>query len=261
MTLFKKTITLDIETIPNLELAAQMYSWENPDEYEDQFDRKVRGGFPPIHLHKIVSISALIVDQSGDDIAVDLINMNSKDNTEAEILSQFLKLMSHDDFVTITWNGARFDLPVMQNRYTNLISTVDKTSWFSTAQFTDRVLHYDLKNELYSHFGDAKAPSLADHSVVCNLPGKLGIMGAKVWDAYKAGDIQGIADYNDIDVINTHFCFLRHKQVMFNEDVSKEFTAILKTLASLAKSNSLIKTWVKGLSKDWRKLFIKDSSK
>ena len=41
------------------------------------------------------------------------------------------------------------------------------------------------------------------------FPGKMVMSGAKVWDAYQSGDIKGIRDYCESDVLNTWLVYLR----------------------------------------------------
>jgi predicted PolB exonuclease-like 3'-5' exonuclease len=41
------------------------------------------------------------------------------------------------------------------------------------------------------------------------LPGKLGMDGAGVWDAYQAGKLAEIRNYCETDVVNTYLNYLR----------------------------------------------------
>jgi predicted PolB exonuclease-like 3'-5' exonuclease len=45
--------------------------------------------------------------------------------------------------------------------------------------------------------------------MLLNLPGKLGMSGDKVWDAYLDGQLKSIRDYCETDVLNTYLIFLR----------------------------------------------------
>jgi len=68
--------------------------------------------------------------------------------------------------------------------------------------------HLDLMEVMAMYNGRANAP-LDDLAKLCGFPGKLGMDGSKVWDAYKAGNIQDIRDYCETDVANTHLVYLR----------------------------------------------------
>ena len=41
------------------------------------------------------------------------------------------------------------------------------------------------------------------------FPGKLGMDGSKVWEAWQSGEIAGIRDYCETDVMNTYLVLLR----------------------------------------------------
>ena len=54
----------------------------------------------------------------------------------------------------------------------------------------------------------ANAP-LDQIAQLMGLPGKLGMDGSAVWDAYQAGKIADIRNYCETDVANTYLVFLR----------------------------------------------------
>jgi predicted PolB exonuclease-like 3'-5' exonuclease len=56
--------------------------------------------------------------------------------------------------------------------------------------------------------GRMTAP-LDDIATLLGFPGKMGMDGSKVWDAYQAGDILGIRNYCETDVLNTYLVYLR----------------------------------------------------
>ena len=53
----------------------------------------------------------------------------------------------------------------------------------------------------------ANAP-LDDLAKLFGFPGKLGMDGSKVWEAWQAGKAAEICDYCETDVINTYLCLL-----------------------------------------------------
>jgi 3'-5' exonuclease len=61
---------------------------------------------------------------------------------------------------------------------------------------------------LAMYSGRANAP-LDQMAQLCGFPGKLGMDGSKVWQAYLDGEIQAIRDYCETDVANTHLVYLR----------------------------------------------------
>src|SRR5579864_7208538 len=50
---------------------------------------------------------------------------------------------------------------------------------------------------------------LDDLARLAGLPGKLGMDGSKVWDAYQDGKIESIRNYCETDTANTYLLFLR----------------------------------------------------
>ncbi len=60
--------------------------------------------------------------------------------------------------------------------------------------------------------GRANAP-LDDLAKLCGFPGKLGMDGSRVWEAYKAGKIEEIRNYCETDVANTHLVYLRFQRM------------------------------------------------
>jgi predicted PolB exonuclease-like 3'-5' exonuclease len=59
---------------------------------------------------------------------------------------------------------------------------------------------------------------LDDIAQMLGLPGKLGMDGSKVWDAYQAGKLNEIRDYCETDVLNTYLVYLRFELLRGNLD-------------------------------------------
>jgi predicted PolB exonuclease-like 3'-5' exonuclease len=49
--------------------------------------------------------------------------------------------------------------------------------------------------------------------MLLGLPGKLGFSGDKVWDAWLAGNLVGIRQYCETDVLNTYLVYLRFEMM------------------------------------------------
>ena len=54
---------------------------------------------------------------------------------------------------------------------------------------------------------------LDEVAVMLGLPGKMGMSGAKVWDSFQAGDLAGIRNYCETDVLNTYLIYLRFEMI------------------------------------------------
>lgn len=66
------------------------------------------------------------------------------------------------------------------------------------------------------------------------LPGKLGIGGAKVWEAYQAGKLAEVRNYCEADVVNTYLIFLRFQMmrgVLTAEQHKAQCEVVRSTLA------------------------------
>jgi hypothetical protein len=68
--------------------------------------------------------------------------------------------------------------------------------------------HLDLMDVLSGFQGRARA-SLDEVAGLLGFPGKLGLSGDKVWDAYLAGELAAVRRYCETDVLNTYLIYLR----------------------------------------------------
>ncbi|MDP1705410.1 MAG: 3'-5' exonuclease, partial [Sulfurimicrobium sp.] len=68
--------------------------------------------------------------------------------------------------------------------------------------------HLDLMDLMALYQPRANAP-LDQIAQLCGFPGKLGMDGSKVWDAFQNGEIIAIRNYCETDVVNTYLVFLR----------------------------------------------------
>ena len=68
------------------------------------------------------------------------------------------------------------------------------------------------------------------------FPGKLGMDGSKVWDAWQAGQIADIRDYCETDVVNTYLVYLRFQLMrgaLTREQHEREVELVRATLAGI----------------------------
>jgi predicted PolB exonuclease-like 3'-5' exonuclease len=126
----------------------------------------------------------------------------------------------------VTWNGGGFDLPVLH--YRSLLHGVSAPHYWDTGEL-DREFkwnnylnrfharHTDLMDVLSGYQGRATA-RLDDIAQMLGLPGKLGMDGSQVWDAYQAGKLAEIRDYCETDVLNTYLVYLRFELIRGNLD-------------------------------------------
>jgi hypothetical protein len=117
----------------------------------------------------------------------------------------------------VSWNGGGFDLPVLHYRamvhgiaaprYWDL-GEDDKDFKWNNYISRYHMRHLDLMDVLAMYSGRANAP-LDEIAQLCGFPGKLGMDGSKVWQAFLNGEVKAIRDYCETDVANTHLVYLR----------------------------------------------------
>jgi predicted PolB exonuclease-like 3'-5' exonuclease len=97
--------------------------------------------------------------------------------------------------------------------------------------------HVDLMDVLSMYQARASAP-LDEMAKLCGLPGKLGMEGSAVWDAWCSGAIAGIRNYCETDVANTYLLFLRFQRLRGVFDAARyaqECALVRSTLARAAE--------------------------
>ena len=93
----------------------------------------------------------------------------------------------------------------------------------------------------------AAAP-LDQVATMLRLPGKMGMSGAKVWDAFQAGDLAGIRNYCETDVLNTYLVYLRFELLrgrLTPGALEEECQRVRDTLSQEAKPhfNAFLAAW------------------
>jgi len=201
----KSIIVWDLETVPDLAAAARMLDLPNAADAEVR--EALGSGFPKHPLHKIVCIGALIASRQPEGWRVDaLCAPHIGERTEAELISSFVEKIGQLRPQLITYNGHRFDLPVL--RYRAMVNRVaagglEVRPYFH--RFTDDAL--DLCDALGS-FGPAKV-KLDEISKILGLTGKPeGVDGSRVDEMVQAGQVEEVARYCESDVLNTYRVWL-----------------------------------------------------
>src|SRR5690606_13439081 len=67
--------------------------------------------------------------------------------------------------------------------------------------------------DVLSGFQGRGRVSLSSMALLLGLPGKLGFSGAQVWDAWQAGNLSGIRNYCETDVLNTYLVLLHFERM------------------------------------------------
>lgn len=217
-------LVFDIETIPDV--AGIRRLWDIDPAVDDaavaelaaQRRRQATGSdFLPTHLHRVVAISCALRERDG----VRVWSLGAAGDGEAALVKRFFDGIDKYTPQLVSWNGSGFDLPVLHyralmhgvvaSRYWDL-GEDDREFKFNNYLARYHTRHIDLMDLLASYQNRAFAP-LDEIAQLNGLPGKLGMDGSKVWDAWREGKIGAIRDYCETDVANTYLLFLRFQRM------------------------------------------------
>jgi len=237
-------LAFDIETVPDV--AGLRRVWDLDPEVSDaavvdlvsQRRRQATGSdFMPPHLQRVVAISCAL--RSGDGVQV--WSLGAAEDAEAALVARFFDGIERYTPQLVSWNGSTFDLPVLHYRafvhgvpgarYWDLGDN-DRDFRFNNYQSRFHTRHVDLMDALAGYQNRAWAP-LDDMARMCGLPGKLGMDGSKVHDAFQRGEIEAIRAYCETDAANTYLLFQRFQLIRGVLDAS-----------AYAREVALFRDWV-----------------
>ena len=240
-------LVFDIETVPDIaglrtlyELGAEI---SDADVAAMAFQRRRQASgndFLQLHLHRVVAIACVLRERD----SVRVWSLGEPSDSEGALIQRFFDGIEKYTPQIVSWNGGGFDLPVMN--YRGLIHGVRAPRFWDQGE-DDRDFkwnnyisryhsrHLDLMDLLAMYQPRANAP-LDAMAQLMGLPGKLGMSGDKVWDAYQSGNLVQISRYCQTDVVNTYLVFLRFQQMrgMLTPDQHQEQCEFIR--ATLAKS-------------------------
>ncbi|GBG12547.1 3'-5' exonuclease [Novimethylophilus kurashikiensis] len=240
------TLVFDIETIPDTAGIARLNDLPPDTPAADIaslafHQRRQQNGtdFLQLHLQRVVSISCAL--REGENFKV--WTLGSPEDGEAQIIKRFFDGIEKYTPQIVSWNGGGFDLPVLH--YRAMLHGIqaprywdlgDDDREFKWNNYISRyhMRHLDLMDVISMYQPRACAP-LDEVAQLCGFPGKLGMDGSKVWDAFQRGEIEGIRNYCETDVANTHLVFLRFqlmRGVLTQDAYQREINLVRETLAS-----------------------------
>jgi 3'-5' exonuclease len=236
-------LVFDIETVPDVAGVRKLHAVapEVPDAQVAamafQLRRQAVGhDFLPLHLHRVIAISCALADRDAFRV------WSLAGEGEGEIIQRFFDGIEKYTPQLVSWNGSGFDLPVLH--YRGLIHSVRAPRYWDTGD-DDREFRYnnyisryhmrhcDVMDLLSLYQGRAVAP-LDEIAQLLGFPGKLGMDGSQVWDAFQAGRIKEIRDYCETDVVNTYLVFLRFQAMrgsLTADQYAAQVEAVRTTLA------------------------------
>jgi predicted PolB exonuclease-like 3'-5' exonuclease len=242
-------LAFDIETIPDTAGYARLHDLPSNLTAHEIVEmallarRQLTGGdFLPHYLHRVVAISCAL--RTGDQFKVWTLGRDGE--PEKEIIQRFFDGIDRYAPQLVSWNGGGFDLPTLNLRA--LINGVraqrywewgDEDREFKYNNYLNRyhTRHLDLMDVLAMFSSRANAP-LDDVAKLCGFPGKLGMDGSKVWEAYERGKLAEICDYCETDAVNTYLVWLRFEQMRGMLAAEAHQTECEKVRAELGKSGA-----------------------
>jgi len=210
----------DIETVPDVTAGRRLYELEDLDDrnvgrvmFHKRAEETGGSEFLRHHLHRIVAISVVLRTPERFKVWT----LGDADAPEQELLQRFFDGIDRFTPTLVSWNGSGFDLPVIH--YRSLLHGIAAPRYWDTGG-TDREFkwnnylgryherHTDLMDVLSAYQPRASA-KLDEIATMLGFPGKMGMSGAHVWDSYLAGDVDGIRNYCETDVLNTYLVYQR----------------------------------------------------
>ena len=221
-------LVFDIETIPDVAGIRRLHDIapEVPDGEVAELafqQRRAQNGtdFLPLHLQRVVTISCVL--RTADNFKV--WSLAEPEQSEGEIIQRFFDGIEKFSPQLVSWNGGGFDLPVLH--YRGLLHGITAPRYwdlgdgdyadsrdFKWNNYISRYhqRHLDLMDLLALYQPRANAP-LDDLAKLMGFPGKLGMDGSRVWQAFQSGEAAAIRDYCETDVVNTYLVFNRFRRM------------------------------------------------
>ena len=243
------TLVFDIETVPDVEGLRSLHDLD-PDasdhdvaEFALQRRRAATGNdFLQLHLQRVVAVACAL--REGNTFRV--WSLGTPADGEAELIRRFFDGIEKYTPQLVSWNGTGFDLPVLHYRSMALglsaarywdMGEDDREFRFNNYVNRYHNRHLDLM-DLLALYQPRGYVALDDLARLCGFPGKLGMDGSKVGEAFRAGRIAEIRNYCETDVVNTHLVFLRFQLLRGALDAAgyaRECELVRATLANASE--------------------------
>lgn len=237
-------LVFDIETVPDIDGIRRLNdlppSLSDREVAEMAFQRRRQqtgSDFLALHLQRVIAISCALRDRNGFTVW----SLGTPDDSEASLIQRFFDGIEKYTPQLVSWNGGGFDLPVLH--YRGLVHGVQARRYWDLGE-DDREFkynnyigryhtrHLDLMDVLAMYQPRANAP-LDELAQLLGCPGKLGMNGGQVWDAYCDGRLQAIRNYCETDVANTFLVYLRFqlmRGVLTAQTYSQEVGLVRSTI-------------------------------
>ena len=241
-------LVFDIETVPDIAGLRKIHDLDAGVSDEQvaamafQRRRQATGSdFLQLHLHRVVAIACALRDRDSFRVW----SLGEPGDDEGKLIQRFFDGIEKYTPQIVSWNGGGFDLPVLH--YRGMLHGVRAARYWDQGE-DDRdfkwnnyisryhARHLDLMDLLAMYQPRGAAP-LDDFARLLGFPGKLGLEGSQVWQAWQDGKLAQIRSYCEADVANTWLVFLRFQLMrgVLAQDKYRQETALVR--ATLEKSS------------------------
>ena len=213
-------LVFDIETVPDVaglrrihDLGAGMSDAQVAAMAFQRRRQAIGSDFLQLHLHRVVAISCALRERESFRVW----SLGEPADDEGRLIQRFYDGIEKYTPQMVSWNGGGFDLPVLH--YRGMLHGVRAARYWDQGE-DDREFkwnnyisryharHLDLMDLLALYQPRGAAP-LDEMARLLGFPGKLGLEGSQVWQAWQDGKLAQIRSYCEADVANTYLVFLR----------------------------------------------------
>ncbi len=235
-------LVFDIETVPDVAGLRAIngidaaLSDEQVAAMAFQRRRQASGNdFLQLHLQRVVAISCALRERD----SLRLWSLGEATDSEGVLIQRFFDGIEKYTPQIVSWNGGGFDLPVLH--YRGMVHGVHAARYWDMGE-EDREFkwnnyisryharHLDLMDLLALYQPRGAAP-LDDFARLLGFPGKIGLEGSQVWQAWQDGKIAQIRSYCEADVANTYLVYLRFQLMRgsFTREQYEQEIALVRT--------------------------------
>lgn len=231
--IFSKTAFIDLETVPCLDTIRSVYDCPDADDEGALAIAYLKHGASPENptpflkpmLHRII-VSGMIfrsvkLIEGKQKVELQLLTLpdagyDVPPNSEKELIQRPLTFIGRNQAQVVGWNIDNFDWPVLIQRglrngvvIPDICKRPNKPREGNDyyAKFSDARI--DLMKAVAGEMSFGNNPKLSDTAIALGLPGKEGMDGSKVYEAWKEGRLAEIVKYCNHDCAMTYQIWLR----------------------------------------------------
>src|SRR5208282_541653 len=179
------------------------------ERFREQLTRGGGRGFFPTSLH--VPISIAVGNVTDDYVLHSVESLAEGDYSEPNLVRDFWARTERFSGCLVSFNGRRFDLPVLELqalRYGISAPAYFAESGSARYRYSD-IRHLDLMDFITNYGAFQVRGGMNLLLKMIGMPGKIGMDGSQVQEAFESGRLGEIHRYCRSDVIQTYFLFIR----------------------------------------------------